>query len=146
MVVLVFLLMTSGRYLLLGNVPSYHPNMLDYTLSPYESLLTIRLHSAVSEVDVLLLIPKVDKYLEHHKRLAGVMLISKDWAGCDSFAALRATMAFLRDHHHRIWRMALVTDSVLADLIPIFASRFLDTTIRHFPHDEEPAAKIWLVG
>ena len=56
---------------MLGDVPSYYPNMLDYTLSPYESTLTIRLHSAVSEADVLLLIPKVDKYLEHHKRLAG---------------------------------------------------------------------------
>jgi hypothetical protein len=120
--------------------------MLDYTLSPYESTLTIRLHSAVSEADVLLLIPKVDAYLERHKRLAGVMLISKDWAGWDSFAALRTTIIFLRDHHHRISRMALVTDSVLADIIPIFASRFVDTVIRHFPYNEVPAAKIWLVG
>jgi hypothetical protein len=42
--------------------------------------------------------------------------------------------------------MALVTDSVLADLIPIFASRFVDTVMRHFPYEEEPAAKILLVG
>lgn len=120
--------------------------MLDYNISPYESTLTIRLHSAVSEADVLLLIPKVDAYLEHHKRLAGVMLISKDWASWDSFAALRATIIFLRDHHHRISRIALVTDSALAELIPIFASRFVDTVIRHFPYDEEPSAKAWLVG
>ena len=42
--------------------------------------------------------------------------------------------------------MALVTDSLLADLIPIFAARFVNTTIRHFPYNEEANAKIWLVG
>jgi hypothetical protein len=42
--------------------------------------------------------------------------------------------------------MALVTDSLLADLIPIFAARFVNTTIWHFPYNEEANAKIWLVG
>ena len=120
--------------------------MLDYDINQYESTLTIRLHHAVSEADVLLLVPKVDDYLAHHKRLAGVMLISRDWAGWESFSALRATLTFLRDHHQRISRMALVTDSLLADLIPIFAARFVNTTIGHFPYNEEANAKIWLVG
>jgi hypothetical protein len=125
---------------------SYSFGMLDYNISPYESMLTIRLHNSVSEADILLLSPKVDEYLEHHKRLAGVMLISKDWAGWDSFAALRATMTFLRGHHHKISRIALVTNSVLADLIPIFAGRFVNTTIRHFRYEDEANAKIWLTG
>ena len=120
--------------------------MLDYDINQYESTLTIRLHHAVSEADVLLLVPKVDDYLAHHKRLAGVMLISRDWVGWESFAALRATLTFLRDHHQKISLMALVTDSLLADHIPIFAARFVNTTIRHFPYNEEANAKIWLVG
>ena len=125
---------------------SYSFVMFDYNISQYESMLTIRLHNSVSEADILLLSPKVDEYLEHHKRLAGVMLISKDWAGWDSFAALRATMTFLRGHHHKISRIALVTNSVLADLIPIFAARFVNTTIRHFRYEDEANAKIWLTG
>ena len=96
---------------------SYSFVMFDYNISPYESMLTIRLHNAVTEADILLLIPKVDEYLEHHKRLAGIMLISKDWAGWESFAALRATMTFLSGHHNKISRIALVTNSVLADLM-----------------------------
>ena len=49
--------------------------MLDYDINPYESTLTIHLHHAVSEADALLIVPKVDDDLAHHKRLAGVMLI-----------------------------------------------------------------------
>ena len=123
---------------------SYSFVMFDYNISPYESMLTIRLHNAVSEADILLLIPKVDEYLEHHKRLAGIMLISKDWAGWESFAALRATMTFLSGHHNKISRIALVTNSVLADLIPLFAGRLVNTTIRHFRYEDEASAKIWL--
>ena len=76
--------------------------MMDYDINQYESTLAIRLHHAVSEADVLLLVPKVDDYLARHKRLAGVMLISRDWAGWESFAALRATLTFLSDHHQKI--------------------------------------------
>ena len=44
--------------------------MMDYDINQYESTLTIRLSHAVSEADVLLLVPKVDDYLARHKRLA----------------------------------------------------------------------------
>ncbi len=42
--------------------------------------------------------------------------------------------------------MALVTDSALVDVSPNFASRFFYTVIRHFPYDEEPAARVWLMS
>jgi hypothetical protein len=74
------------------------------------------------------------------------MLVFKDWAGWNSFAALKVTITFLRVHHDRISHMALVTDSALVDVSPNFASRFFYTVIRHFPYDEEPAARVWLMS
>jgi hypothetical protein len=42
--------------------------------------------------------------------------------------------------------MALVAEIALAHSITIFASRFVDRVIRHFPCDKERAANIRLVG
>jgi hypothetical protein len=120
--------------------------MLDFSINELEGTLVIRLHGQVLEVDFLRLTPTVDAYLERHKRLLGVMVISKDWPGWDDFGAFASHMVFLRDHHQKISRIALVTDSVVGDLVPLLASHFLDSEIRHFSFAEESAAKKWLTG
>lgn len=120
--------------------------MLDFHINEFEGILVIRPHGELSEVDFLTLTPKVDAYLERHKRLLGVMVISKDWPGWEDFGALVTHMVFLHDHHQRISRIALVTDSVVGDVIPLLAGHFLHSEIRHFAFAHEVDAKTWLVG
>lgn len=120
--------------------------MLDFHINEFEGILVIRPHGELSEADFLLLTPKVNAYLERHKRLLGVMVISKDWPGWEDFGALVTHMVFLHDHHQRISRIALVTDSVVGDVIPLLAGHFLDSEIRHFAFAHEVDAKAWLVG
>lgn len=120
--------------------------MLDFKIHELEATLTIWPHGELSEADFLLLTPKVDAFLQRHKRLLGVMVISKDWPGWEDFGALATHMVFLHDHHEKISRIALVTDSLVGDLIPLLAGHFLDSEIRHFAFDDEPLARSWLSG
>jgi hypothetical protein len=54
-----------------------------------------------------------------------------------------AHFRFVRDHHKRIRRVGLVTDSALGNVAERLASHFVSAEIRHFAAGELEVAKQW---
>ncbi len=53
---------------------------------------------------------------------------------------------FVRDHHKRIKRIGVVTDSHLGDVAEHLTSHFVSAEIRHFPAGQIEAARQWIMN
>ncbi|HTO55299.1 MAG TPA: STAS/SEC14 domain-containing protein [Myxococcota bacterium] len=118
--------------------------MLEHTLDPAQSILYLRPKSALRKEDFEALARDVDPYLEQHGDLAGLIVQVESFPGWDSFGALAAHIRFVRDHHRRVRKVAIVTDAKIGDVAEKLASHFVAATIRHFAAGELDAARRWI--
>ena len=66
-----------------------------------------------------------------------------DWA---DFESLLSHFRFVRAHHERIQRVALVSDSGAIATAEKVADHFVDAELKHFSMDEKEEARHWLLG
>lgn len=77
--------------------------------------------------------------------LAGLIIEAPVFPGWESLGAMAAHFRFVRDHHKRIRKVGLVTDSALGTVAERLASHFVSAEIRHFSAGELEAAKQWIM-
>jgi hypothetical protein len=120
--------------------------MIEHRLDRESSILYLRPKSALTESDFAELAAAVDPFLEETGgALAGIVLEVASFPGWDSLGALIAHLRFVRDHHRRVRKVAIVTDALLGDLAEKLASHFVAATIRRFPPGEIDAARRWVL-
>jgi hypothetical protein len=57
-----------------------------------------------------------------------------------------AHFRFVRDHHKRIRKIGVVTDSALGRVAEQLASHFVSAEIQHFPAGALEAARQWVIS
>ena len=119
--------------------------MIEHTLDKANSILYLRPKSALEESDFAALAKTVDPYIEETGSLAGLILEAAGFPGWDSLGAMASHFRFVRDHHKRIRRIGIVTDSPIGTLGEHLASHFVAAEIRHFPSGELETAKQWIL-
>jgi hypothetical protein len=119
--------------------------MIEHTLDTAHSILHVRPTSALAKEDFEQLARTVDPYIEARGGLAGLIVEARAFPGWDSLGAMAAHLRFVRDHHRRIRKVAVVTDAVLGDLAETLASHFVSATIKHFPAGQVEAARAWIM-
>jgi hypothetical protein len=83
---------------------------------------------------------EIDPVIASRGELAGVMVCAKSFPGWQSYDALLSHLKFIADHHRRIDRMAVVSDSGLLKIMP----RIAELKVRHFSFEEKDRALAWL--
>ena len=120
--------------------------MIEHRLDEAHAVLYLRPKSALTEEDFAALARKVDPFLEKTGgALAGILVEAASFPGWESLGALVAHLRFVRDHHRRVRKIAVVTDALLGDLAEKLASHFVAAKIRHFPAGELDAARRWVL-
>jgi hypothetical protein len=119
--------------------------MIEHTLDAENSILHLRPKSALAKRELEELARVVDPHIERTGGLAGLLVEAAAFPGWASFGALAAHLRFVRDHHRRIRRVAVVTDSALGDVAERLASHFVSAEIRHFAAGELQAARQWIL-
>ena len=119
--------------------------MLEHTLDTEHSILYLRPKSALRQDDFEHLAKTVDPYIEKSGNLAGLIIDAPKFPGWDSLGAMAAHIRFVRDHHKRIRKIALVTDSTMGNVAQSLASHFVSAEIRHFSSGELEAARLWIM-
>ena len=76
--------------------------------------------------------------------LRGVLIRAKSFPGWKDFGALLAHLKFVRGHHQRIGKIAVVADGAVANIMPQIGSHFIHAEVRHFDFACEDAAWDWL--
>jgi hypothetical protein len=72
------------------------------------------------------------------------MIEAPSFPGWENFAALLSHLRFVRDHHRRIRRVAVVSDSPLLAVAPKIASHFVSAELRTFDAASRAAALAWI--
>ena len=118
--------------------------MLEYSIMKPEGFLLLKPTALLSRADFVGLTRLVDAYLADNTTIHGVLIHAETFPGWDSFAGFSAHMQFVRNHHQKIERIALVTDSAVAGVAEALGKHFIAAEFRRFPFAEYDSALNWL--
>ena len=118
--------------------------MIQHELLRERGILILKPEGALRAEDFTALAGAVDPYIEQHGDLNGLMIEAPSFPGWESFAALVSHLRFVRDHHRRIRRIAVVSDSTLLAVAPKIASHFVSAELRTFEGAGRAAALAWI--
>jgi SpoIIAA-like len=119
--------------------------VIEHTLDSANSILYLRPNSALEQSDFAQLANTVDPHIEKTGGLAGLVIEAPAFPGWENIGALVAHIRFVQDHHKRIRKVALVTDSAIGNVAQLVASHFVAAKIRHFPAGQLEDAKQWVM-
>src|SRR5262249_44873234 len=118
---------------------------LSHRLLP-EGVLVVEVRQALRAQDFDALAATADVWLEAHGDLRGIVIHAREFPGWENLGGLIRHVRFVRDHQRRVRRVALASDSRLADLAPRLAEHFVQAEVRRFGYDELDAAVAWAKG
>ena len=118
--------------------------MLDYSIMKPEGILVLKPRGPLSKEDFDGLSAAVDSHLSDHARLHGVLIHSKGFPGWENFGGFTAHMHFVGEHHKKVERVAVVTDSPVARIAESLGKHFTSAEVRHFPFRDDAKALNWL--
>ncbi len=120
--------------------------MLEYEFDSANSILVVKPESALEKNDFVQLAQAVDPQIEQSGDLAGLIISAPAFPGWDSFGAMVSHFRFVRDHHKHVKKIAVVTDSHLADVAEQLGSHFVSAEIQHFPAGQVEQARQWIIN
>ena len=118
--------------------------VLEYTILKPEGILVLKPNESLGKEDFAGLGASVDAYLADHDSIHGVLIHAEPFPGWENFAGLTAHIRFVRNHHQKIERVALVTDSPVGRVAEALAKHFIAADIKHFPFADYEKALNWL--
>ena len=118
--------------------------MIDHSFDATQSILHLRPKAALTKEDFAQLTQTVDPQIEKTGSLAGIIIEIAAFPGWDSLGAMAAHLRFIRDHHKRVKKIAVVTNAALGAVAENLASHFVAATIKHFPAGQAEAARQWI--
>lgn len=120
--------------------------MIKVDLDPSQGILTLRPSGALKAADFEAIARKVDPYIEKKGELKGILLEAARFPGWDSFPAMLKHFKFVKNHHRKVRRIAVVSDSRFLTVAPKFANHFVAAELRPFGVDDRSAALAWLTN
>ena len=118
--------------------------MLDHVLIEDDKLLILTPLGPLEASDFKGVADEVDGFIEEHGQLDGVMIEAESFPGWSNFSALLAHFRFVRDHHRKLCKVAVVSDDRVLTIFPNVAAHFVAAEVRHFPFAEKLEALKWL--
>jgi len=98
----------------------------------------------LSKEDFISAAKVIDPWIEQKGKLKGLIIHTKSFPGWESFAALSSHLTFVKEHHKKITRVALATDSKVGLFAENIAKHFVKAEIRLFPYKNIEEAKSWV--
>ncbi|MCJ7541892.1 MAG: STAS/SEC14 domain-containing protein [Desulfobacterales bacterium] len=119
--------------------------MIFYDLDENAGVLTVRPEGKLETQDFLTLSEVVDPFIKERGGLNGIIIVTKKFPGWEDFNGMIEHMRFVRNHHRKIAKVAIVTDSKIADVAESLGKHFVKASIKHFSFKELESAKGWML-
>ena len=117
---------------------------LDFEFLRDSRVLVLEPKDQLEVADFARVAAEIDPVIEEAGGLAGIVIVAPRFPGWDDFAAFTSHFEFVRRHHDKIRRLALVTEDRFLSALPRLASRFVEAEVRRFPVTERDAALLWV--
>jgi len=118
--------------------------MLEHELRRDHGILIVRPKGPLDAADFVKVARDIDPHIEAEGKLVGLLVDAPSFPGWNDFAGLIAHFRFVRDHHRKIERVAVVTDDTMLHIVPRIAEHFAHPVIKVFGASETPRALNWL--
>ncbi len=118
--------------------------MLDFSIMMQQGILVLEPQTPLAKEDFSGPNIAADAYLADHAQLRGVLIHAKAFPGWKDFAGFTTHMRFVREHHKKVARVAVVTDSPLAEILESLGIHFISAEVKHFPYRDVEDALDWL--
>ena len=120
--------------------------MLTVKLDEIEGIAILEPDGELSETDFISASKIIDPYIEKSGKLNGIIIHVKAFPGWDSFSALLTHLSFVKDHHKKVSRVAVLTDSPVGRMAENIAKHFISAQIKSYPYSEMEIAQKWIMG
>jgi stage II sporulation SpoAA-like protein len=120
--------------------------MLKTNFDPASKVLVLEPEGKLEASDFQSVAALVDPFISEKGSLQGLLVRSKFFPGWKDFEAFTTHLRFVGDHHKKIKKIAVVTDSKLGDFMSGIGKHFLSAELKHFAFDEEAAARAWIAA
>jgi hypothetical protein len=118
--------------------------MIPHKLLETEGILVVTPNAPFESTDFESLAHEIDPYIEQNGKLHGLMIDVESFPGWKDVAGLVAHLKFVKNHHQKIQKVAVVSDSSFLSVAPKIASHFVKADLRHFSHAQKDDAMHWL--
>jgi hypothetical protein len=108
---------------------------LAHRVLPDRNVVVLEVTRALRPEDFDALARTVDELIREHGQLQGLVVHAREFPGWGNFAGFLRHIAFIREHHRKIAKIALAADARLASLAPRIAKHFVEAQIRRFEFD-----------
>ena len=119
--------------------------MLSVRIDEQKGIALFEPNGPLSKSDFEAAVKVIDPWIEKNGKLNGLIIKTKSFPGWESFGALSSHLTFVKGHHKKIGRVALVTDSVLGNVAEKLASHFVSAEIKLFPFNALEEANSWVL-
>jgi len=118
--------------------------MLEYSFDKEKAVLHVTPKTSLNKEDFNDLSKVVDPFIEKTGGLNGLILQVERFPGWENWSALVRHFRFVRDHHRKIQKVAIVTNSLIGEIGEHITSHFVSAKIKHFSGNQIEAAKEWI--
>ena len=118
--------------------------MIDYQILEEQGIVILEPSGPLGKEDFENLTRDVDAYIERHGRVNGLIVHAKSFPGWEDFGAFSHHISFVKDHHKKIGRVAIVTDSTFLSMAPQIVKHFVSAEVMHFDYDDLEPAQKWI--
>lgn len=119
--------------------------MISYEFDENEGVLTVRPEGKLEVQDFLALSAVVDPFIEKKGRLKGIIIVTERFPGWEDFHGMIEHMRFVRHHHRKVTKLALVTDFKVANVAESLGKHFIRASIKRFPFKALESAERWIL-
>jgi hypothetical protein len=125
-----------------GHQRSEQPG-ITHRLLPDAGVIVIEVKHALRAEDFDSLSATADQWIKEKGALNGMVVHAHHFPGWENLAGLIKHVRFVKDHHKKIRRIAVVTNARLASLAPSIAEHFVEAEIQNFAYDKLDDAIAW---
>lgn len=118
--------------------------MLIYQILEEDNIVIIEPKGPLSEDDFKDLTAEVDHHLIRTGSIKGLMIQAESFPGWENFQGFISHFHFGHDHHKKIEKVALVSDSILAEIASKLVAHFVHAEVKGFDFHERDEALEWL--
>ena len=120
--------------------------MLSVEIDKKNGIAILEPDGPLSKDDFIHAAKVIDPYIEKNGQFNGLLIHTKTFPGWESFAGLSSHLKFVQEHHKKVSRVALSTDSLIGNFAEAIASHFVNAEIKLFSYEELEQARNWAAG
>ena len=120
--------------------------MIKAKLNKDTGVLHVQPSGPLEEADFAMLGALADPYIAKKGKLTGLLFEIEKFPGWKNLASMLTHFRFVRNHHRKVRRIALVTDARIGKFADRFARHFIAAEVKRFPAGRAREARKWLAG